>query len=231
MNNWLNFDLFRPICWLCHVPLASGQPLCRDCLAALPHNHHACRRCALPVAPGQTECGQCLARPPRYQQALAPFIYARPIDQLITAFKFRQQLQYARLLGELLAQRLPPKSVSTLDALLPVPLHPQRLRERGYNQSLEIGRFLALQYRLPMLSQICQRIRPTAVQSNLPLAQRAKNLRRAFHTGADLQGCSIGIIDDVVTSGHTVNELAHCLQRAGAGSITVIAIARADFPR
>lgn len=231
MNNWLNFDLFRPICWLCHVPLAPGQPLCADCLAALPHNQHACRQCALPTAPGQRLCGQCLARPPRYQQALIPFVYARPIDQLITAFKFQQRLQYARLLGELLVDRLPQKPLSTLDALLPVPLHPQRLRERGYNQSLEIGRFLSRHYQLPLLRHLCHRVRPTAVQSSLPLAQRASNLRRAFQTHAELKGCAIGIIDDVVTSGHTVNELAHCLQRAGAGSITVIAIARADSQR
>ncbi|MFO8025155.1 ComF family protein [Thiohalophilus sp.] len=231
MNNWLNFELFRPICWLCHAPLAPGQPLCAACLAALPHNQHACHRCALPTAPDQTLCGQCLVRPPHYQQALIPFVYARPIDQLITAFKFQQRLQYARLLGELLSELLPPNRLATLDVLLPVPLHPQRLRERGYNQSLEIGRFLARQYQLPLPVHLCHRVRPTAVQSSLPLAQRARNLHRAFYTHADLQGCAIGIIDDVVTSGHTVNELAHCLQCAGAGPITVIAVARADFPR
>lgn len=230
VNNWLNFDLFRPGCPLCHAPLLPGQPLCPDCQAVLPHNRHACRRCALPTAAGQVLCGRCLAHPPYYHHSLIPFVYARPIDRLITGLKFRQQLRNARLLGELLAHHLLADHLASLDLLLPVPLHPRRLRERGFNQSLEISRFIARQHDLPLLARHCHRVRHTDAQSNLPLAQRRRNLRQAFATDADLRGCSVGILDDVVTSGHTVNELARCLQRAGAESITVIAVARADFP-
>ncbi|MDZ7661743.1 ComF family protein [Thiohalophilus sp.] len=231
MNNWLNFDLFRPGCWLCHSPQPRDQPLCPDCLAVLPGNRHACRRCALPIAPEQTLCGRCLAHPPFYRHSLIPFIYAPPIDQLITGLKFQQKLSHARLLGELLGLTLPTTHLQSLDALLPVPLHRRRLRERGYNQAVEIGRFVAQYADLPLLTGQCHRVRHTAAQSRLPLAQRRQNLRQAFYIDADLRGRSIGILDDVVTSGHTVNELARCLRRAGAESITVIAVARADFPR
>lgn len=229
VNNWLNLDLFRPGCWLCHAPLDPDQSLCPDCQAILPYNRFACRRCALPTGPEQVLCGRCLAHPPFYHHSLIPFIYARPLDQLITTLKFQQRLQHARLLGELLARNLPMNVLDTLDALLPVPLHPQRLRERGYNQSLEIGRFIARHHNLPLLIHECRRVRATAAQSALPLARRRRNLRQAFSTRADLCGYSIGILDDVVTSGHTVNELARCLRQAGAESITVIAVARADF--
>lgn len=231
MNNWLNFDLFRPGCWLCHTPLNRDSPLCPACLAVLPRNHHACRRCALPTGPGQSLCGHCLSRPPLYQHSLIPFIYAPPIDQLITGLKFQQRLPHARLLGALLGQSLPATRLQSLDALLPVPLHQRRLRERGYNQSLEIGRVLARQYALPLLTRHYHRRRHTEAQSRLPLELRRRNLRQAFYTDADLRGRAIGIIDDVVTSGHTVNELARCLRRAGAESITVIAVARADLNR
>ncbi|TDY04078.1 ComF family protein [Thiohalophilus thiocyanatoxydans] len=231
MNNWLNFDLFRPGCWLCHTPLTGDSPLCPACFTLLPRNQHACRRCALPTAPGQILCGHCLSHPPVYQHSLIPFIYAPPLDQLITRLKFQQRLPYARLLGVLLGQSLPAARLQSLDALLPVPLHPRRLRERGYNQSLEIGRFIARQCGLPLLTRHTHRRRHTEAQSRLALEQRRRNLRQAFYTDADLRGRAIGIIDDVVTSGHTVNELARCLRRAGAESITVIAVARADSPR
>ena len=229
VNNWLNFDLFRPTCWICHVPLAREQPLCPTCLANLPANHHACQICALPVTDDQRFCGHCLAKAPAYQRSLIPYIYARPVDRLITALKFRHRLQYARLLGELLADCLPESGMSGLDALLPVPLHRQRLRERGFIQSLEIARVVAHRFQLPVLTTGCRRVRATAAQSDLPLKQRLTNLRGAFDIRLDLEGMAIGVVDDVVTSGHTANELSRSLRRAGAGPITVIAVARADF--
>lgn len=230
VNNWLRNNLLCPGCWLCGNAVRRSQPLCPACQSILPHNRHHCINCALPLPAGQQLCGQCLKRPPVYNRSLIPFIYARPIDQLITALKFRQSLSHARLLGELVGNSLPAPRLTGLDALLPVPLHPQRLRQRGYNQALEIGRFIAQKHRLELLPELCLRIRPTDPQSDLPLTQRRRNLRNAFHTGAKLNGCRLGIIDDVVTSGHTVNELARCLKRAGAETITVIAVARADLP-
>jgi ComF family protein len=229
VNNWLNFHLFRSTCWLCHAPLSRDQPLCPTCLVNLPANRHACQTCALPVSNDQRICGHCLAKAPAYQSSLIPYIYARPIDRLITTLKFRHRLQYARLLGELLADCLPETRMSGLDALLPVPLHRQRLRERGFNQSLEIARFVAGRFQLPILTRGCHRVRATAAQSELPLKQRRSNLRAAFDIRLDLDGMAIGIVDDVVTSGHTADELSRSLLRAGAGPITVIAVARADF--
>lgn len=229
MNNWLNVDLFRAGCWLCHAPRTGNAPLCPDCQALLPHNHHACPRCALPVAQAGVLCGDCLTQPPLYSQSRIPFVYARPVDRLITGLKFQQRFHEARLLGELLARQLPASFMQEIDALLPVPLHRRRLRERGYNQALEIGRFIARHHDLPLLGDVCRRVRDTAAQSALPLKQRKRNLRHAFECQVDLDGLRIGIVDDVVTSGHTVNELARCLQRAGAETISVIAVARADF--
>jgi len=228
VNNWLNFNLFLPGCWFCGRPVPRSQPLCPACHSSLPHNQFPCANCALPLPPGQQFCGHCLKQPPYYQRSLIPFVYAHPVDRLITSLKFRQSISHARLLGELVAGYLQTVPLPELDLLLPVPLHRQRLRRRGYNQALEIGRFISRQLDIALEPELCQRVRHTDAQSDLPLALRKRNLRNAFQTHTDLAGSHIAIIDDVVTSGHTVNEMARCLRRAGAKEITVIAVARTD---
>jgi ComF family protein len=157
---------------------------------------------------------------------VAALRYQAPVDRLVLDLKYHRKLDRSRVLGELLAARLGDLDVRP-NAILPVPLHRTRLRERGYNQSLEIARVVAARLRLPLLSNAAVRVRATTAQAALPLARRARNVRNAFAASADLKGLHVAIVDDVMTSGHTVGALAKALRRAGATSVSVWVVARA----
>lgn len=174
-------------------------------------------------------CGQCLAQPPAIDRSIIPYVYAAPLDRLITGLKFHQRLSHARLLAELLLPHIPDDIVQSLELLLPVPLHPQRLRQRGFNQALEICRFLATHLAIPMDSRTCRRIKPTLAQTSLDVAARRRNVRQAFEMQTSPTVQHVAIVDDVVTTGQTVNALARCLKQAGITQVSVIAVARAEL--
>ncbi len=142
--------------------------------------------------------------------------------------KFRKDIRLARLLGGLMAQELLAQFVAPpgMDVIVPVPLHPARLRERGFNQALELARPLARQLCVPLDSRCAERVRATAPQSALPAKQRRRNIKGAFRVTAAVKGCRVAVVDDVMTTGHTVSEFAATLRRAGAVSVTVWVCAR-----
>ena len=232
MNKWSKSKLFRlnifP-CQLCGTADSGLLGICPTCEQALPHNRSACRRCALPIPDiSQTPiCGQCLAYPPSCYQAWVPYVYAAPLDGLITGLKFRQQLHYAQLLGSLLAQHLQQNLHQYPECIVAVPLHPSRLRQRGYNQALELARPLARTLGIPLAKTLVQRVRPTRPQTELNLASRAANLHQAFRLKQAPDYQHIALVDDVITSGHTVNALAHAFRKQGVEKVEVWAIARA----
>lgn len=228
MNIWSRIGrrILSPVCVLCGATAEGPFDLCRACNADLPYIRGACHRCGVPLPTRAEVCGRCLQRPPAYDSLLAPFLYTPPISALITGLKFQNRLHYARLLGELLGQSIG-AGAARPDCLLPVPLHPARLRQRGFNQALEIARPLAerLQIRLDIVS--LQRSRATDMQSGLPAERRRANVRNAFQFVDSHPAAHVAIIDDVVTTGHTVEEMAHVLRRAGVKRVEVWAIARA----
>jgi ComF family protein len=166
-------------------------------------------------------CGACQTHPPAYTSARAAFRYASPVDKLIQDLKYRDRLELSRLLGGYLANHLQSLVDPLPDVVVPVPLHSSRLRERGYNQSLEIARFVARSLELPINWKDAQRIRPTMPQTELPREQRRKNVRGAFMTGGAFAGRRVAIVDDVMTSGHTANALAESLLRSGLKAVAV----------
>jgi ComF family protein len=209
-------------CALCGV--ASGpQRLCNDCDAALTRlSPTACRICALPLTAGDL-CGHCLSAPPTYDGVRAAFVYAFPLDALIQKYKYGGDLTLAPLLGQLLG-RAP---CAEVDAVIPMPLASGRLRERGFNQAQEIARLAARVRRLPVLPRACRKVNETPPQATLPWAERARNVRGSFVCDVDLTGRRIAIVDDVMTTGSTVSELARVLKRAGAEAVHVWVLARA----
>ncbi|MCW9024823.1 MAG: ComF family protein [Gammaproteobacteria bacterium] len=238
MNNWLNINLFSGACLLCGLPAQINTPMCRDCRNSLPTNTTCCCRCALPIkidpvrlanesAKHNLYCGRCLQDPPPFFQSHIPYHYATPLINLLTGLKFSQQLHHARLLGNLLTQHLLPQLTSKPECIIPVPLHPQRLRQRGYNQALELARPAAQALNIKLDTQLCQRIKNTQPQTELSLRSRHANLRNAFQIAATVPYQHIAIIDDIVTTGHTVHELARMFKRAGVAQIEIWAIARA----
>ncbi len=223
--------VFGGTCLLCRGSADSARNeglLCAACDRDLPRltAGELCPRCAL-ASPGGAVCGACLAAPPQFDATVAALAYRFPADVLIQALKFRGALALAALLGRELAQRV--TGVSTLDAVLPVPLSPARLRERGYNQSMEIARTVARTTGLELQPWLCERSRDTPAQLDLPPADRARNVRGAFRCPHSLDGIAVAVVDDVMTTGATLNELAGTLRRAGAARVVNWVAAR-TFP-
>jgi ComF family protein len=174
-----------------------------------------------------------LQRPPAYDATVAASQYQAPVDQLMLALKFGGKLALAPLFGHLLRDTMitSRQPTDTLpDLLAPVPLSAERLQQRGFNQSLEIARTLARLIGIDLVAQLALRVRDTQAQAALPIAARRKNIRHAFviepHNVALVQGRHIGIIDDVMTTGETLQELAITLKRCGAAQVTNLVVAR-----
>lgn len=214
-------------CVICLSPGCGGNDICLPCRAQLPRNSHACVICALPLptaAPGGSVCGRCMVKPPGFRRILAPFLFQTPIDALISDLKFGGQLRAGRLLGDLLAAEA--AHAPRPQALVPVPLHPTRLRARGFNQSNEIALRLARRLQLPVLNRALSRYRQTPAQSQLDRKQRLKNLRAAFRGQGVIELEHVAVIDDVVTTGATADAVARVLRHCGVKVIDVWAVAR-----
>ena len=209
-------------CLLCGI--ASQQlPLCTDCIADLPHLGHACSRCAMPIDAGKL-CGHCLSQPPEQDYSVSLFPYLDPVDRLIAAFKYHDKLYLSQLFGTLMSEQLQARKLP--QCLIPIPLYPSRLRQRGYNQSLELAKVLSTQLAIPTSNDYLIRTRNTAPQTSLPFDQRKANIERAFSLQQKTVPDHIALIDDVLTTGHTANAAAKCLRQAGATTIEVWTIAR-----
>lgn len=215
-------------CVLCGAPGEGRMDLCGACRAELPRLGRACRLCALPLT-GADVCGRCQRHPPPFVGAAAVYLYQPPLDALIKQLKFGGRLALARLLGELLAEAWTAARPASLpvDLVVPVPLHPSRLRERGFNQALELARPLARRWDVPLDWRSAARLRATVPQSDLPARLRRRNIRGAFRVDAAVAGRHVAVVDDVMTSGQTLREFAASLRRAGAVSVSVWVGARA----
>lgn len=217
--------LLPPRCLLCGEPGADGRDLCRDCAEALPWNRHACPRCALPLPQSEPVCGECLRRPPPLARAHAACVYGFPFDRLVPRFKFHHDLAAGRLMAELLGESL--ADLARPQAIVPIPLHASRLRKRGYDQALELAKPVARELGIPLLADALLRVRPTSPQSELDAEARQRNLRHAFaaRPGVALPG-HVALIDDVMTTGATLNAAAKVLLRAGVTRVDAWVCAR-----
>lgn len=224
----LQHFLLPPICLLCGAVGAAGRDLCPGCAADLPRNVSACAVCALPLPTSQAgPCSHCCLRPPNYDCAFAPFSYQPPMDFLIRRLKFNGRLSHARLLGALFAEALIERGGPWPDCIVPVPLHPLRLRERGFNQALELARTAARRLNIPLQAEGLRRIRHTPPQTLLDTHARQTNPRGAFVLNHSLAGSRVALIDDVMTTTSTISECARILREGGVANIEVWIIARA----
>ncbi|MCW8923279.1 MAG: ComF family protein [Gammaproteobacteria bacterium] len=226
--------LYPPRCLLCGSSGHDGMDLCGHCYQLLPFNNAACATCALPLPPDTPEnivCGRCQKKTPYYDKAFSVLSYQYPVVWLIQQLKFNEKLVHARLLGELLAvSGCVEKTGSDEDiCILPVPLFKKRLRQRGFNQSIELARALSKKTGWPMELNRVERIRDTSAQTGLDAKARRKNIRGAFEMLKPLLQKHVVIVDDVVTTGSTVNELSRVLKKAGVEKITVLSLARAPL--
>lgn len=222
--------LFPPRCLLCSDPGHARLALCPGCDADLPRIAAGCQRCGAPLpatAPGLpalTVCGACLWRPPPFVAIHVPFRYAPPVDWLVWRLKFHADLAAGRLLGELLARELAPR-IESADAVLPVPLHPRRLDERGFNQAAELARPLARRLGAPLAPAALERRGSTVPQMELSADRRRANVRGAFVPSPRFAAARVLLVDDVVTTASTMREAARGLNRVRA--VVACAVARA----
>ncbi|OUD14653.1 hypothetical protein TPSD3_07500 [Thioflexithrix psekupsensis] len=213
-------------CFLCHR--LGKQAICRDCLLELPWKTESCERCGVSfVSPHQRVCYECRTWPPAFRHTYALFDYAYPITNLLHSAKYGGQLAVLNLLAELMACHLNPKQLPEL--FVPVPMHAQDLRHRGYNQALELARGLArrLQRPVDITGVFCTRHKQT--QARLSFVERQENVRGLFALQHPARWKAVehaAIVDDVVTTGSTVGELTQVLLAAGVKQVDVWCCAR-----
>ena len=210
-------------CLLCGASSHDGL-CCAACAADLPRlSAEHCPVCALPTLAGSI-CGHCLKQPPPFDHTVAAFGYKFPLDKLIQALKYRDRLILVNFLAEALVQRI----TTQPDCIVALPLHAIRLRERGFNQSLLLAHQISRRVGIPLLADACNRVRNTPPQSSLPWKERDKNMRQAFacKPGADVRGKHVAVVDDVMTSGASIGELARALKKAGAKEVSAWVAAR-----
>ena len=236
--NWLfnNLSKLRSFsCFLCgraFQPHTSNQ-LCPHCLKDLPRTIQPCSQCGIALNFTGTDfeplrCGPCRTQPPKYDRVISAFAYANPVRQLISQFKYQRQLAIGSLLSEALVDAVMESSTS-VEAILPVPLHQSRIRQRGFNQALELARPLANKLKLPLLLSQVNRQRNTAEQSSLSRKHRLTNLKMAFTLNEPIPYRSLAIVDDVMTTGSTVSELSKLLKNNGVEYIEIWCVARATM--
>ncbi len=241
LNNWLknshllNFRLdtgilkqaiFKQNCVLCASPETNNHVVCKPCLNDLPwHPKTSCPQCGL--ASSGMVCGSCINSPPDFDATHAVFLYAYPLDAMMQRYKYGNMLNLGDTFGEFLAKKV---ALESIDIIIPMPMHPQRLKERGFNQALEIAKVLTKNDREKLDYKSAERQTLTPPQASLPLKERVKNIKGAFKVNADkldkFQGKRIAIVDDVMTTGASLNELAKTLKKAGASHVECWVIAR-----
>ena len=217
-------------CLVCLEAGADGHDLCVECQRALPWNRSACTRCGLPMPEPVAACGRCLKKPPPLDRVHAAFDYGFPVDRLLPRFKFHHDLAAGRELAEAmhlkLSEAMPVDASERPQALIAVPLHRKRLRQRGYNQALELAKALSKSLAIPLLRDGLSRIRDIAPQSGLGALARRRNPRGAFAVGGDTLPSHVALVDDVMTTGATLYECARVLRRAGVQRLDAWVAAR-----
>lgn len=223
VDGWVR-AISRQQCFVCAEP-GSTHAICRGCHEDLPWNRTACPGCAQAM-PHPALCRDCLRRPPAFDQAFAPFLLQGVVRQWVHGLKYQARFHQARLLAELLSAALPRDATSTLDRILPVPVRFGRRMARGYNQCTVLASHVSRALDLPLQIRGVRMIRQPAEQIGQSAAQRHRNLRGAFSIECDLTGQHVALLDDVMTTGATLEALALAARKAGAARVTAWALAR-----
>lgn len=216
--------LFPQPCILCNAASGNELGICPDCLSDLPfHRDEYCPQCNLPST-NNLICGACIASPPDFDATTSIFSYEYPISQLVQHYKYGQELHLGNLFAKLLQHKLSAHKLP--DLIIPMPLHPKRLAERGFNQSLEVAKIVGKALNISVDYTACLRTKYSPPQASLPLRQRATNIKGAFTCTKSLTGLRIGLIDDVMTTGASLNALAKAVKAKGASHVECWVIAR-----
>ena len=227
-----NHLLLASACLLCGSTHTNVTNICDACFFNLPILPESCIQCGKffsGVAPESKKCGKCITKPPPFDLTYALFPYVPPIISLLIKLKYGLSLSHAKFFSEILINQI--RSVWYLhqplpDLILPIPLHAKRLRERGFNQAVEIARPISKKLTIPMDLRHIKRIKYTQPQSNLKAKERQANVAKAFFTTKNYAGLTVAVVDDVITTGNTMTEFCHLLRKANVTAIHVWCCAR-----
>lgn len=228
LRRTLLWSLLPSHCLLCEQAGMSDIDICEACWRELPLNPLCCEICALPLAAPAPACAGCLKRAPPFSVTVAPMQYHAPVSVLVPRFKFHQDQAAGRLLVELFCRNT--RHIKLPDALVPVPLHTRRLRQRGFDQALELAKQIARQKDIALRTDLLARTRHTDAQTYLNAGDRRKNCKGAFVVRGKALPAHIALLDDVMTTGTTVAECAKTLLNAGAKRIDIWVMARVPTP-
>ena len=221
--------LWPRLCVLCGQLSRNNINICHDCEKELPTVLTCCRQCAstLPPSTSLDLCGKCIQNPPPFDTTIALYHYHHPIKQMLAALKFNSQLHYAQLMGQLLLKRIKEgyQHHKLPACIVPMPIHYRRLRQRGFNQAVEIARPIVKALKIPMALNHCRRIRDTPPQRLTPAKLRQYNVKNAFRV-KPFNIDHIAVIDDVITTGATATELCRQLRASGVKRIDLWCCAR-----
>lgn len=232
-NQFNIFDLlFSHQCSLCKEKSKTGFDLCEQCFEELPYVRNFCRRCGAFLADHvqHNVCGNCINKNLPYQKTFVLFQYCSPIDQMLLDLKFRQKLFFVKSLSKLLAAGIAKFYVENElpELIIPIPLYVNRLRERGFNQALELVRATSLQLKIPLDFTSCLRKKNTAAQTSLKESERKRNLHQAFSLTKPILAKHIAVFDDVITTGSTMREFCKMLAKNGIEKIDVWCLAKTN---
>jgi ComF family protein len=228
-------------CFLCKKSADISLSLCQSCISDLAENSCCCSLCANPLNSSVEYllddspllCGKCQKHKSSFDQVFSPFLYQEDMVKLIYQFKYGGKLYMGKTLAELFLQQVLQKyklnnNISFPELIVPVPLHLKRLKHRGFNQANEVAQYLSKKMSIKLDNTLVERIKLTHTQRGLNLKQRKANLKDAFaKTDKNFTQKHVVLVDDVMTTGNTVNEVAKLLKQAGAKQVDVWTIARA----
>ena len=232
----MDFNLYRALsqainwlaphkCFGCKKTINKASAFCDACYLELPFQSRTCAQCGQILAAETDYCGRCINNPPFYDECFCPFEYQTPIKDLICALKYNDKAEYAKMIGRLLASEVKQNQTSLPDAIIPVPIHISRLRSRGFNQSKLIADQVGKELNIKVLNNVITKTKATPAQAQQSLINRKKALRNCFAMQKKLCAQNVAIIDDVVTTGSTVNEIAKILKKNGVDYIQVWGLA------
>lgn len=214
------------ICILCKQFHGKSIAVCQDCVPYLPTLGPACQQCAYPLQDtSYLLCGHCVKRPPYFNSAVIGHAFEEPLRSLLHQFKYHQGLYLSSFLSDLMLETWHGRQAKS-DCLVPVPMHPKKLKARGFNQAVILTKKLAQRLQLPYELHLIKKITNTRPQATLNSQQRQNNLRHAFHA-EQVHHQHYTIVDDLLTTGNTANEIARILKKAGAKQVDIWCCARA----
>lgn len=242
LNNYINKPFFKRFntsnilkdsldwlvpktCLSCDAPLQTLQPCCADCYKRLPFQHNYCSQCGQSYALDSDYCGRCISKPAHYDHCFCPFEYSGPISDLICKFKYQQRPELAKPIAQLLATEIMANELALPELLVPVPMHISRLRTRGFNQSILLARQLGRILKVPVAASVIRKHRKTAPQAQQTLKQRQRNVLGSFNMRKVVSANHVAIVDDVLTTGATANEIAKTLKGNGVNYCSAWGIA------